>query len=148
MAKRLSPLPKKIIKNEEKYKIMEHKYRMYSSLTLAYMGDAVYEIFIRTKLVSDTDKKVNNLNKLARKYVSAKAQSVIVDKIISDFTEDELAVYMRGRNTKVNTKAKNADLKEYHSATGFEALIGYLYLVKNEERLNFILEKAFNSANV
>ena len=124
---------------------MENKYRTYSSLTLAYIGDAVYEIFIRSKLVSDTDRKVNNLNKLARQYVSAKAQSVIVDNIISDFSDDELAIYMRGRNTKVNSKAKNADLKEYHSATGFEALIGYLYLTKNEERLNFILEKAFIS---
>jgi len=124
---------------------MEKKYRTYSSLTLAYMGDAVYEAYIRTRLVSDTDRKVNDLNKMARKYVSAKAQCVIVDNIISKFTEDELAVYMRGRNTKVNSKAKNADLKEYHSATGFEALIGYLYLTKNEERLNFILEQAWES---
>ena len=122
---------------------MINKYQTYSCLTLAYMGDAVYESFIRTKLLSETDRKVNDLNKLARRYVSARAQSIIVDNIISDFTEEELAVYMRGRNTKVNTKAKNADLREYHSATGFEALIGYLYLTKNEERLNFILEKAF-----
>jgi len=109
------------------------------------VGDAVYEVFIRNKLVFETDRKVNDLNKLARKYVSARAQSIIVDNIISEFTEDELAVYMRGRNTKVNTKAKNADFREYHSATGFEALIGYLYLTKNEERLNFIMEKAFDN---
>ena len=124
---------------------MKNKYDMYSSLTLAYVGDAVYEVFIRNKLVFETDRKVNDLNKLARKYVSARAQSIIVDNIISEFTEDELAVYMRGRNTKVNTKAKNADFREYHSATGFEALIGYLYLTKNEERLNFIMEKAFDN---
>ena len=123
----------------------EKKYRNYSSLTLAYIGDAIYEVFIRTKLIEDSDKKVNNLNKLARKYVSAKAQSAIVEQIIADFSEDELAIYMRGRNTKVNSKAKNADLKEYHSATGFEALIGYLYLTKNENRLNVILTKALQT---
>ena len=126
---------------ESRCDIINNKYKTYSSLTLAYIGDAVYEVFIRTKLVEDTDKKVNHLNKLAKDFVTAKSQSAIIEKLMPEFTEEETAVYLRGRNAKIYSKSKNSDLKEYHSATGFEAVIGYLYLTKNEERLNFILNK-------
>ncbi|MBQ7950946.1 MAG: Mini-ribonuclease 3 [Clostridia bacterium] len=118
-------------------------YHSYSSLTLAYVGDAVYEVFIRTKLTKDCDKKVNRLHKEAKNYVSAKAQCAIALRLSDDLTEEETDIFKRGRNTKVNTKAKNADFKEYHTATGLEALIGYLYLTKNEKRLNEILEKCY-----
>jgi ribonuclease-3 family protein len=120
-------------------------YKTYSSLTLAYVGDAIYEAFIRTKLVENEDYKVNTLNKMAITFVSAKAQSVIVETLIEKMTEEELAVYKRGRNTKINSKSKNSDLKEYHNATGFEALIGYLYLTKCQERLDFFLNAAYNT---
>jgi ribonuclease-3 family protein len=118
-------------------------YKTYSSLTLAYIGDAIYEAFIRTKLVEDGDYKVNALNKMARNFVSAKAQNAIVESLIEHMTEEELGVYKRGRNTKINSKSKNSDLKEYHSATGFEALIGYLYLTKCQDRLDFFLNSAY-----
>lgn len=118
-------------------------YKTYSSLTLAYIGDAIYEAFIRTKLVEDGDYKVNDLNKMARNFVSAKAQNAIVEKLIEHMTEEELGAYKRGRNTKINSKSKNSDLKEYHSATGFEALIGYLYLTKCQDRLDFFLNAAY-----
>lgn len=120
----------------------------FSSLTLAYIGDGVYEIFIRTKLLENGDMKVNKLHKIAKNYVSAKAQCAIISEFMDDLTEEETSIFKRGRNTKVNTKAKNADLHEYHTATGMEALIGYLYLSKNEKRLNEILEKSFKTANM
>ena len=125
---------------------MLNPYQSYSSLTLAYVGDAVYEIFIRTKLTERCDRKVNHLHKEARNFVSAKAQCSIVESLVDYLTEEELDIFKRGRNTKVNTKAKNADFKEYNNATGFEAVIGYLYLLKNTDRLNEILEKSYQIA--
>ena len=121
-------------------------YQSYSSLTLAYVGDAIYEVFIRTKLTEHGDKKVNRLHKEAKNFVSAKAQSQIVEAILDTFTPDETDIFKRGRNTKVNTKAKNADFKEYHNATGLEALFGYLYLCGNQERLTELMEASYQVA--
>ncbi len=121
-------------------------YQSYSSLTLAYVGDAIYEVFIRTKLTEHGDKKVNRLHKEAKNFVSAKAQSQIVEALLDTFTPDETDIFKRGRNTKVNTKAKNADFKEYHNATGLEALFGYLYLSGNQERLTELMEASYKVA--
>lgn len=121
-------------------------YQSYSSLTLAYVGDAVYEVFIRTKLTENGDKKVNRLHKEAKNFVSAKAQSQIVEAMLDSLTPDETDIFKRGRNTKVNTKAKNADFKEYHNATGLEALFGYLYLSGKKERLTMLMETAYSIA--
>ena len=118
-------------------------YQAYSSLTLAYVGDAVYEVFIRTKLTENGDKKVNRLHKEAKNFVSAKAQSQIVEELLDWFTADEMDIFKRGRNTKVNTKAKNADFKEYHNATGLEALFGYLYLSHNQQRLTELMAASY-----
>lgn len=120
----------------------------FSTLTLAYIGDAVYEVYIRTKLLENGDMKVNKLHKIAKNYVSAKAQCAIVTKLLEELCEDEISIFKRGRNTKVNTKAKNADLHEYHTATGLEALIGYLYLSKKEKRLDEILNRCFKIAEL
>lgn len=121
-------------------------YQSYSSLTLAYVGDAIYEVFIRTKLTENGDKKVNRLHKEAKNFVSAKAQSQIVEALLDTFTPDETDIFKRGRNTKVNTKAKNADFKEYHNATGLEALFGYLYLCGNQTRLTELMEASYKIA--
>lgn len=121
-------------------------YQSYSSLTLAYVGDAVYEVFIRTKLTENGDKKVNRLHKEAKNFVSAKAQCQIIEQLLGTLTPDETDIFKRGRNTKVNTKAKNADFKEYHNATGFESLLGYLYLSGNKERLIELMEQAYQIA--
>ena len=123
---------------------MEH---IYSSLALAYIGDSVYESYIRTRLLENGDRRVKELHKSAKNYVSAKAQCEILNNIIELLQEDEIAIYKRGRNTKVNTKAKNADMREYHCATGLEALIGHLYLTKNEARLKEILDLCYETAN-
>ncbi len=122
-------------------------HRIYSSLSLAYMGDGVYEAFIRSQLLKNGDMRVKDLHKKAKNYVSAKSQCLIFKKLEQFLNEDELGVYKRGRNTKVHTKAKNANANEYHVATGLEALIGYLYLSGNEKRLNEILEKCYDIAN-
>lgn len=123
---------------------MEH---IYSSLALAYIGDSIYESYIRTRLLENGDRRVKELHKCAKNYVSAKAQCLILNNITEFLSEDEIAIYKRGRNTKVNTKAKNADMREYHSATGLEALIGHLYLTKNETRLKEILDLCYETAN-
>lgn len=113
-----------------------------NGLTLAYIGDAVYEVFIRNFLLSQGLTKPNHLHKEATKYVSARAQAAIMQAMLSvdDFlSEKELTIYKRGRNTKSHTSAKNTDVMTYRIATGFEALIGYLHLDKQEQRLNEVL---------
>lgn len=99
-----------------------------SPLTLAYVGDAVYEMFARLVVLTEGNAPVNRLNKKARNIVNAKAQAELYFRIADMLTEDEAAVFRRGRNAKSFTTPKNADLMDYRHATGLEALIGYLYL--------------------
>ena len=118
-----------------------------SPLTLAFVGDAVYETYIRTRIAKDVNMQVAKLHKIAIKYVSAVSQSKIVRAIEHNFTEEEQNVYKRGRNAHSHTSAKNADIVDYRHATGFEALLGYLYLKKSSERLDEILSMAFDAAD-
>ncbi|MBQ6998234.1 MAG: Mini-ribonuclease 3 [Clostridia bacterium] len=118
-----------------------------SPLTLAFVGDAVYETYIRTRIAKDVNMQVAKLHKIAIKYVSAVAQSKIVRSIEDVFTEEEQSVYKRGRNAHSHTSAKNADIVDYRHATGFEALLGYLYLKKNSARLDEILNMAYEAVN-
>lgn len=113
------------------------------SLTLAYVGDAVYELHIRNELVNQGQVKPNELHQRAIKFVSGKAQaSIIMHWLKEDFlTDEEKSVVKRGRNAKTNSVPKNLDLQTYRYSTGFEALIGYHYLLKNEERLTELLIK-------
>lgn len=112
-----------------------------NSLALAYIGDAIYEIYIREYLLSKGICKVNDLQKEAVKYVSAKAQYNYLSKMIDDhiFTDEELNIIFRARNHKVDHKPKNCDITTYKYATGLEAIIGYLYLNKNYQRINEIM---------
>ena len=100
----------------------------YSPLTLAYIGDDAYDLVIRTYLLGRGNMPVNKLNRMADGLVRAKAQSDMMDVIEPMLDEEEHAVYKRGRNAKSYTKAKNATVADYRRATGFEALMGYLYL--------------------
>lgn len=109
--------------------------------TLAFIGDAVYNVYIRTFLASLNNVKTGVLHKESIKYVSAKGQSYIIDKIYEILTDEEINVYKRGRNTNVGTISKHVDVVEYKKATGFEALIGYLYITKQNERLDFLVKK-------
>jgi ribonuclease III family protein len=114
--------------------------RMFNPLVLAYIGDSVYDTFIRTMLVSGGSIQVDKLHKRSIKYVQAKAQAEITEQLHNILTEDEQDIVRRGRNTKSNTVPKNADINDYRYATGFEALVGYLYLTGNTKRLMEIFE--------
>lgn len=109
--------------------------KRYSPLTLAYLGDAVYELVIRTVLVRRANAPVNRLNRKASDLAQAKRQSAIIRAILPDLTEKEAKIYLRGRNARSYTKAKNASTADYRRATGFEALIGYLYLKDQKQRM-------------
>ena len=111
---------------------------------LAYMGDAVYEQAIREELIKRGSYNVNNLHYAATHFVKASAQSFIVKEIFDELTEDEQALVKRARNRKTATKAKNANPIDYKWATAFEALVGYLYLVEDENRLSWLLKKAIS----
>lgn len=118
-----------------------------SSLTLAFVGDAVYSLYVREKLATYKDESANALNKKAAETVSAVSQAKFIEKIMPLLTEDEVSVYKRARNVKKGTRAKNASVVEYNKSTGFEALIGYLYLTDRKDRLNFLLNYGENNEN-
>ena len=109
-------------------------------LTWAYIGDCVYELYIRTKLVNETKLKPHELHIKAIGYVKAKAQAEILKNIYDKLTEEEKDIVRRGRNAENHHLPKNANVQEYMYSTAFEALIGYLYLTKQNERLKEILE--------
>ena len=109
--------------------------REYSPLVLAYIGDDVYDLIIRTVLVKNKNMQVNKLHRQASKQVKASAQAAVIDKILPSLTEEELQIYKRGRNAHSYTKAKNATTLDYRKATGLEALVGYLYLKKDMKRI-------------
>lgn len=116
-----------------------------SPLTLAFLGDSVYEMFIRTKILAMGNRPANQLHKIAVGYVKAKAQATAAHKILEILTEEETEIYKRGRNTNIHTVPKNADMADYRHATALEALIGYLYLKGDEERMLEILNLAFDT---
>ena len=106
-----------------------------SPLNLAFIGDCVYEMLVRETLVANANRPVNDLHKESVRYVSAKAQTEAFEKIKDILTDDEIAVFKRGRNAKVGHSPKSATEGEYHCATGMEALFGYLYLTEQLERI-------------
>lgn len=109
-------------------------------LVLAYIGDAVYEVYIRQYVISGGNHRPNHLHKASTGYVSAKAQSKLLDALMPMLTEEEIDMVKRGRNAKSGTTAKNADVLEYRHSTAFECLIGYLYYKQSFERLKEILD--------
>ncbi len=115
--------------------------RAYSPLTLAYIGDAVYDLVIRTVVVERANRAANELHKRTVKYVNAGVQAAMIEALIEELTEDERAVYKRGRNAKTHTSAKNASIQDYRKATGFEALMGFLYLTGQTERMLYLIKE-------
>ncbi len=127
---------------EESIKMDKIKLITMSPLVLAYLGDTVYESYIREHLIrQNINRKVNNLHKLAIQYSKAKAQATIIHELEDELTEEEMKIFKRGRNRKSHTAPKNADIIDYKYATGFEALIGYLYLSEDKARLEYIVKK-------
>lgn len=108
---------------------------MYSPLVLAYIGDAVYELIVRTIVVNHGNCPVNQMHKKSSSLVKASAQAEMIHLIMEELTPEEKAIYKRGRNAKSATAAKNATIQDYRTATGFEAVAGYLYLNGEKERL-------------
>ncbi len=127
-------------------KLRPEDVKQLNALALAYMGDAVLEQRVREHLLLAGRVKPNTLHKEATKYVSAKAQSFIVHQMMEQgfLSEEELSVFRRGRNAKSGTVPKNTDVQTYRNSSGFEAVLGYLYLLKQTERADQIIDYAIN----
>ncbi len=117
------------------------KARALSPVVLAFVGDAVYSLYVREKLVLSTDLKTGRLQKLSSAKVSAHGQSELLERLMPLFSEEEADIFRRGRNAKKTTKAKNASVAEYNRSTGFEAVLGYLWLTGQYDRINFLLKE-------
>lgn len=115
--------------------------KLINGIALAFEGDAVYSMYIRRHLIFQGQTKPNQLHRLATHYVSAKAQSMLITKMIEAqlLTEKEEDIYKRGRNANTNTKAKNTDLITYKMSTGFEAVMGYLHMTEQIDRLEELI---------
>lgn len=112
----------------------------YSPLALAYIGDSVFDLLVKTHIVTNANKQANKYHKEVSTFVKAKSQAMYIEILMDKLSEDEVDIFKRGRNATTHSKAKNATMSEYRKATGFEALIGYLYLNGNIARLSEILE--------
>jgi ribonuclease-3 family protein len=119
--------------------VEKSKAKQMNSIVLAYIGDAVYSLYTREKLTFYSDLKVNDLHKLASSEVRASSQAEFADILMPVLTEEESDIFRRARNAKKTTKAKNATVAEYNKSTGFEALLGYLYITGQHDRLNYLL---------
>jgi len=119
----------------ELFQMEEVDIREYSPLTLAYIGDCVYDLVIKSLVINEGNKQVNKLHQETSRLVQASAQSLMMRTMQEHLTEEEHAVYKRGRNAKSVSPAKNQSITDYRRATGFEALLGYLYLKKDYKRL-------------
>ena len=119
----------------ELFEMEEVDIREYSPLTLAYIGDCIYDLVIKSLVINEGNKQVNKLHQETSRLVQASAQSLMMRAMQEHLTEEEHAVYKRGRNAKSVSPAKNQSITDYRRATGFEALLGYLYLKKDYKRL-------------
>lgn len=123
--------------------------KLLNPLTLAYMGDAVLDQHVREYIVLKLKAKPNRLHQEAKRYVSAKSQAQTLEFLMENnwFSEEELDIVRRGRNAKSYTKAKNTDIQTYRKSSGLEAVIGYLYLEKEQKRLTALLESVVQNVN-
>ena len=120
-------------------------YRSLSGLSLAFIGDAVYELFIRKYVLSKGEARVKDLHKDTVRLVNADFQADMIDVLLPNLREDEISVFKRGRNAHAGHTPKNKSEAQYHKSTGFEALVGYLYLKKDFERLDFIFSEVLKN---
>ena len=120
-------------------------YRTLSGLSLAFIGDAVYELFIRNHVLSKGEARVKDMHKDTVRLVNADFQADMTDVLMPNLREDEIAVFKRGRNAHAGHTPKNKSEAQYHKSTGFEALVGYLYLKKDFERLDFIFSEVLKN---
>lgn len=126
---------------KQSMKLEEREVDSYSPLVLAYIGDAVYEVLVRAKVVNEGNTQVNKLHKHSSQLVCAGTQAKLVRLLLPELDEEETAVFKRGRNAKSVTSAKNASVLDYRQATGFEALVGWLFLSEQFKRLIFLVSR-------
>ena len=131
-----------------KFNIEPKDIRTYSPLTLAYIGDSIFDVVIRSILVSKGNTPVNKLHQRASQIVKATTQAAMVLALMEELTEEEADWYRRGRNSKPHTKAKNASTMDYLEATGFEAVIGYLYLTGDMNRICDIVKRGLEAVGL
>ena len=122
--------------------------RTYSPLVLAYIGDAVYELMIRSKVINHGSMQVNKMHKHSAALVKASAQAQLIKALQEELTEEELAAYKRGRNAKSATMAKHATMIDYRMATGLEALVGWLFLTEQYARLVELVSRGLVKAGL
>lgn len=133
-----------LAKIKQEFECKDVDLRTYSPLTLAFLGDCVYDIIIRTVVVERGNRAPQGLHKKKSYLVNAKTQKELIESIQDLLTEEEESVYRRGRNAKSYTTAKNASVGDYRKATGFEALLGYLYLDDKMDRVMYLIKEGLN----
>lgn len=131
-----------------KFNIEAKDIRTYSPLTLAYIGDSIFDLIIRSILVNKGNTPVNKLHQRASQVVKAQTQAAMILALMDELTEVEADWYRRGRNSKPHTKAKNASTIDYLDATGFEAVLGYLYLTGDMDRICELVTRGLELADV
>ena len=137
-----------INKISDEFDLKEIDAKEYSSLPLAYIGDGVFDLIIRTLVVAKGNLKASKLHHITSGIVKAPTQAKMIESVLDILNEEEMAVYKRGRNHKSNTQAKNASIIDYRKATGFESLIGYLYLENKNDRLLELIKTAIDRIGV
>ncbi len=130
---------------QELFQMREVNIKEYSPLALAYIGDAVYDLIIRTLVLNEGNRQVQKMHQETSSMVQASAQSRMITALKDQLSEEEHAVYKRGRNAKSMSPAKNQSISDYHKATGFESLIGYLYLKKEWKRMLDLIKAGLNA---
>ena len=133
---------------KEEFALPDVDIRTYSPLALAYIGDGVFDIIIRTIIVGQGNSGSHDLHVQVSKYVNAGAQASMIEFLMLHLDEEELTIYRRGRNAKSATVAKNASIQDYRKATGFEALIGYLYLGARMDRIIELLKLGLQRSTI
>ena len=133
---------------KQSFDLKEVDIRTYSPLTLAYIGDSIYDLIIRTVVVERGNEPANKLHRKTVTFVKAETQSEMIELLLPELTEEELAVYKRGRNAKAYTSAKNASIGDYRKATGLEALMGYLYLTDRTERIIELIQNGLQKLSM
>lgn len=133
---------------KEQFGIKEVDIKTYSPLTLAYIGDGIYDLIIRSIVVGRGNTRANELHHKTSHIVKAHTQAEMAEKLLPHLTEEENSIYRRGRNAKSPTMAKNATMSDYRKATGFEALMGYLYLTDQFERIIELVKIGIRELNL
>ena len=135
-------------KMKQEFSCEEKDIRTYSPLTLAFVGDCVFDLIIRTIIVERANRSPHDLHKMKSGIVKAKTQAELGEAIQELLNEDEQSVYRRGRNAKSQTTAKNASVGDYRKATALEALVGYLFLQNQEDRILFLVKAGLEKLNI